>query len=61
MKIDDQGIEEIKNTIEKPIIALAENLGKQSKMDGSLAEIIKFVLANIQKIGHNGSNWEIIK
>ena len=61
MKIDEEGIKEIKNTIEKPIITLANHLGKQDKMDGSLAEIIKFVLGNIQKIGLNDTNWDIIE
>ena len=54
MKIDDQGIEEIKNTI-------ANKLDKKGQLTKDVSEIVTFILNNIQKIDNPESQWEIIK
>ena len=61
MKINQEGINEIKNTIETPIKSLAKHLEKNKSLDRSSGKMISFILDHIQKIGENGSNWEIIK
>jgi hypothetical protein len=58
MKIDKKGIEEIRNTIETPFSALAEQLSDKGVLDQQLAEIVTFVLGNLQKLGDKP--WEIV-
>jgi len=58
MKIDKKGIEEIRNTIETPLSALAEQLSDKGVLDRQLAEIVTFVLGNLQKLGDKP--WEIV-
>ena len=58
MKIDRNGIEEIQNTIETPLSALAEQLSDKGVLDHQLAEIVTFVLGNLQKLGDEP--WEIV-
>ena len=58
MKIDRQGIEEIKSTIETPVRALAERLESKKKLDKKSAEIINFILKNINKIGED--MWNVL-
>ena len=58
MKIDRQGIEEIKSTIETPVRALAERLESKNKLDKKSAEIINFILKNINKIGED--MWNVL-
>lgn len=53
MKIDEQGIDEIKNTIETPLRALAERLSSQRKLDKQSAEIVNFLFKSIDEIGSN--------
>lgn len=61
MKIDEQGITEIKNTIETPMKALAKHLSKNRKLDPAASEMISFIFDKIHSIGETGSNWETIK
>jgi len=61
MKINQQGIEEIKNTIETPLIGLANKLDKKGYLKKDVAEIVTFILNNIQKIENPKSQWEIIE
>jgi hypothetical protein len=58
MKIDRQGIEEIKSTIETPVRALAERLESKNKLDKKSAEIVNFILKNINKIGED--MWNVL-
>ena len=60
MKIDKNGIEEIKNTIETPLTALASKLSERNHLSKDLAEIVTFILGNIQKLEDSQSQWEII-
>jgi hypothetical protein len=60
MKIDKTGIEEIKNTIETPLTALASKLSDRNHLSKDLAEIVTFILGNIQKLEDRSSQWEII-
>ena len=60
MKINKQGIEEIKNTIETPLTALASKLSERNHLSKDLAEIVTFILGNIQKLEDSQSQWEII-
>jgi len=60
MKIDKNGIEEIKNTIETPLTALASKLSEKNHLSKDLAEIVTFILGNIQKLDNSQSQWEII-
>ena len=60
MKIDKNGIEEIKNTIETPLTALASKLSQRKQLTSDLSEIVTFILGNIQKIEDQSSQWEII-
>jgi hypothetical protein len=61
MKINQQGIEEIKNTIETPLIGLANNLDKKGQLTTDISEIVTFILKNIQKLEDPNSQWETIK
>jgi hypothetical protein len=58
MKIDIQGIDELKSTIETPFQALAEQLDKKGCLDTQTSEIITFIFENFAKLGE--SPWEII-
>ena len=58
MKIDIQGIDELKSTIETPFQALAEQLDKKGYLDTQTSEIITFIFENFAKLGE--SPWEII-
>tara|TARA_Y100001937_G_C6974748_1_gene264991 strand:- start:122 stop:307 length:186 start_codon:yes stop_codon:yes gene_type:complete len=60
MKIDKNGIDEIKNTIETPLIGLANKLDKKGQLTKDVSEIVTFIMNNIQKIDSPKSQWEII-
>tara|TARA_Y100000034_G_C6741021_1_gene328815 strand:+ start:546 stop:731 length:186 start_codon:yes stop_codon:yes gene_type:complete len=60
MKIDKKGIEEIQNTIETPLSTLAKQMDEKGILDRQLAEIITFVLGNLQNIGSKSKQWEIV-
>jgi hypothetical protein len=60
MKIDKQGINEIKNTIEKPIITLAEKLNSKKQLTTDVSEIVTFLLEKIQDVEQGNNLWEII-
>tara|TARA_Y100000356_G_C11008892_1_gene157295 strand:- start:75 stop:260 length:186 start_codon:yes stop_codon:yes gene_type:complete len=60
MKIDKNGIEEIHNTIETPLVSLASKLSKRKQLTPDLSEIVTFILSNIQKLEDQSSQWEII-
>jgi len=61
MKINQQGKEEIKNTIETPLIGLATRLSDKGYLSEDLSEIVTFILTNLQKLDDPNSNWEIIE
>jgi len=61
MKINQQGIEEIKNTIETPLITLANKLDDKGHLSKDISEIVTFILKNIQKVEDSNSQWEILK
>lgn len=58
MKIDVQGIEELKSTIETPFTALAEQLDKKGCLDNQTSEIVTFIFEQFAKLGENP--WEIV-
>jgi hypothetical protein len=58
MKIDVQGIEELKSTIETPFTALAEQLDKKGCLDKQTSEIVTFIFEQFAKLGENP--WEIV-
>lgn len=58
MKIDVQGIEELKSTIETPFQALAEQLDKKGCLDNQTSEIVTFIFEQFAKLGENP--WEIV-
>ena len=60
MKIDKQGINEIKNTIEKPIITLANKLNDKKQLTTDVSEIVTFLLEKIQDVEQGNNLWEII-
>jgi len=60
MKIDRNGVEEIKNTIETPLVSLASKLSEKNHLSKDLSEIVTFILSNIQKLEDQSSQWEII-
>jgi hypothetical protein len=53
-------LEEIKNTIETPLVSLASKLSKRNHLSKDLSEIVTFILGNIQKLEDQSSQWEII-
>ena len=61
MKINQQGIEQIKNTIETPLVTLANKLDKKGHLKKDISEIVTFILTNIQKLEDPKSQWEIIE
>ena len=60
MKIDKNGIEEIHNTIETPLVSLASKLSERKQLSKDLSEIVTFILSNIRKLDDPNSQWEII-
>tara|TARA_R110001583_G_scaffold52997_3_gene163966 strand:- start:826 stop:1011 length:186 start_codon:yes stop_codon:yes gene_type:complete len=60
MKIDQQGISEIKNTIETPIIALANKLNGKKQLTSDVSEIITFLLEKLKDVEQANNLWEII-
>ena len=58
MKIDINGIEEIKSTIETPFQALARQLDEKDCLDKQTAEIVTFIFEQMSKLGEEP--WEII-
>ena len=58
MKIDVNGIEELKSTIETPFQALAEQLNEKGCLDDSTSEIVTFIFEQLNKLGEDP--WEII-
>ena len=59
MKIDINGIEEIKSTIETPFQALAQQLDEKDCLDKQTAEIVTFIFEQLSKLGEEP--WEIIE
>ena len=51
MKIDINGIEEIKSTIETPFQALARQLDEKDCLDKQTAEIVTFIFEQLSKLG----------
>ena len=58
MKIDVNGIEELKSTIETPFQALAQQLDEKNCLDSSTTEIVTFIFEQFAKLGEEP--WEII-
>jgi hypothetical protein len=58
MKIDVNGIEEIKSTIETPFQALAQQLDEKNCLDKQTTEIVTFIFEQFAKLGE--TPWEII-
>ena len=58
MKIDINGIEEIKSTIETPFQALAQQLNEKNCLDKQTGEIVSFIFEQFAKLGEEP--WEII-
>ncbi len=58
MKIDVQGIEEIKSTMETPFQALAQQLNEKGCLDKQTTEIVTFIFEQFSKLGERP--WEII-
>ena len=58
MKIDKQGLEEIRLTIETPFQALAEQLNDKNCLDKQTSEIVTFIFENLSKIGEEP--WDVI-
>ena len=58
MKIDVNGIEELKSTIETPFQALAQQLDEKNCLDKQTGEIVSFIFEQFAKLGEEP--WEII-
>ena len=58
MKIDKQGLEEIRLTIETPFQALAEQLSDKNYLDKQTSEIVSFIFENLSKLGEEP--WDVI-
>tara|TARA_Y100000389_G_C17315562_1_gene440260 strand:- start:483 stop:662 length:180 start_codon:yes stop_codon:yes gene_type:complete len=58
MKIDVQGIEEIKSTMETPFQALAQQLNEKGCLDKQTTEIVTFIFEQFAKLGEKP--WEIV-
>ena len=58
MKIDSNGLQEIKSTIETPFQALAEQLSDKNCLDKNTSEIVTFIFEQFAKLGE--TPWEII-
>ena len=57
MKIDKQGLEEIRLTIETPFQALAEQQSDKNYLDKQTSEIVSFIFENLAKIGEEP--WDV--
>jgi hypothetical protein len=57
MKIDKNGLEEIKLTIETPFRTLTEQLSEKGCLDKQSAEIVTFIFSNLDKLGE--SPWTV--
>ena len=57
MKIDKQGLEEIRLTIETPFQALAEQLNDKNCLDKQTSQIVSFIFENLAKIGEEP--WDV--
>ena len=57
MKIDKQGLEEIRLTIETPFQALAEQLNDKNCLDKQTSETVSFIFENLAKIGEEP--WDV--
>ena len=58
MKIDVNGIEELKSRIETPFESLAQQLDEKNCLDKNTAEIVSFIFEQFAKLGEEP--WEII-
>ena len=58
MKIDRQGLEEIRTTIETPFQALTEQLSDKNCLDKQTSEIVTFIFGNLSKLGEEP--WDVI-
>jgi len=58
MKIDVNGIEELKSRIETPFQSLAQQLDEKNCLDKNTAEIVTFIFEQFAKLGEEP--WEII-
>ena len=58
MKIDSNGLQEIKSTIETPFQALAEQLSDKNCLEKNTSEIVSFIFEQFAKLGE--TPWEII-
>ena len=58
MKIDVNGIEEIKSSIETPFQALAQQLDAKNCLDKQTGEIVTFIFEQFSKLGEEP--WKII-
>ena len=58
MKIDVNGIEEVKSMIETPFQALAQQLDEKNCLDKNTTEIVTFIFEQFAKLGEEP--WEII-
>ena len=58
MKIDINGIDEIKSTIETPFQTLARQLDEKGCLDRQTSEIVTFIFEQFAKLGEEP--WKII-
>jgi hypothetical protein len=58
MKIDVNGIEELKSRIETPFQALAQQLDEKNCLDKNTTEIVTFIFEQFSKLGEEP--WTII-
>jgi len=58
MKIDINGIDEIKSTIETPFQTLARQLDEKGCLDKQTSEIVAFIFEQFAKLGEEP--WKII-
>ena len=58
MKIDVNGIEEVKSMIETPFQALAQQLDEKNCLDKNTAEIVSFIFEQFSQLGEEP--WKII-
>jgi hypothetical protein len=58
MKIDVQGIEELKSRIETPFQALAQQLNEKNCLDENTTEIVTFIFEQFSQLGEEP--WTII-
>jgi len=58
MKIDVNGIEEVKSMIETQFQAQAQQLDEKNCLDKNTAEIVSFIFEQFSKLGEEP--WEII-